>query len=79
MDLNMPGMSGLEATRRMKALDPGVRVIVVSLYDGPEFRTAAMNAGAEDLVAKQDFAVLIAPLLGSAPGAPPRIPRRSGD
>ena len=81
MDLNMPGMSGLETTRRMKALDPGVRVIVVSLHDGPEFRTAALNAGAENLVAKQDFAERITPLIDRATGAPPRAraPDPAGD
>ena len=76
MDLNMPGMSGLEATRRMKALDPDVRVIMVSLHDGPEFRTAAINAGAEDFVAKQDFAALITPLLGHASRTDKRAPDR---
>jgi DNA-binding NarL/FixJ family response regulator len=81
MDLNMPGMSGLEATRRMKALDPRVRVIVVSLHDGPEFRVAAIDAGAENLVAKQDFAVQITPLLAAASRARPlgRAPDRAGD
>ena len=62
MDLNMPGMNGLETIRRIKALDPAIRVIVVSLHDAVEFRTAAARAGAEDFVNKQDFAAKI-PLL----------------
>jgi len=74
MDLNMPGMSGLEATRRIKALDPGVRVIVVSLHDAPEFRAAAMHAGAENLVAKQDFAEKIMQVIAQ-PALRARAPR----
>jgi len=65
MDLNMHGMNGLEATRRIKALDPGIRVIVVSLDDTEEFRTAASHAGAENFVAKQDFATQLPPLLNA--------------
>ena len=63
MDLNMPGMNGLEATRRIKALDPAIRVVVVSLWDTPEFQAAAARAGAESFVAKQDFAAKIPPML----------------
>ena len=50
----------------MKALDPELRVVVVSLYDTPEFRAAAASAGAEDFVAKQEFAAKIMPLLNIA-------------
>jgi DNA-binding NarL/FixJ family response regulator len=66
MDLNMPGMNGLEATRRIKALDPAIRVVVVSLWDAPEFQAAAARAGAESFVAKQDFTAKIPPMLGRA-------------
>ena len=66
MDLNLPGMNGLEATRRIKALDPAIRVVVVSLWDAPEFQFAAARAGAESLVAKQDFAAKIPSMLSGA-------------
>lgn len=71
MDLNMRGMNGFEATQRIKALAPDIRVIIVSLHDAAEFRTAAVRAGAENLVAKQDFAALLPALLkiNSAPTA----------
>lgn len=63
MDLNMPGMNGFEATQRIKALAPDIRVIIVSLHDVAEFRTAAVRAGAENFVAKQDFAAILPALL----------------
>jgi DNA-binding NarL/FixJ family response regulator len=82
MDFSMPGMNGFEATRRIKALDPRIRVIVVSLHDAEEFRTAAASAGAESFVAKRDFAAGLRSLLkadgtdtiaaaGSGPGSEP--------
>jgi DNA-binding NarL/FixJ family response regulator len=65
IDLNMPRMNGFETTRRIKALAPGIRVIVVSLHDGVEFRTAAAHAGAESFVAKQEFAARVPDLLAT--------------
>ena len=63
MDLNIPGMNGLEVTRCIKALAPDIRVIIVSLHDMADFRAAAERAGAEHFVAKQDFAAVLPPLL----------------
>ena len=70
MDLNLPRMNGFEATQRIKALDPGIRVIVVSLHDAEEFRIAAQRAGAEDFVTKQEFAAKLPSLLkAGGPGS----------
>jgi two-component system response regulator NreC len=63
VDVNMPGMNGFEATQRIKALAPDIRVIMVSLHDVAELRTAAVRAGAENFVAKQDFAATLPALL----------------
>lgn len=46
MDLNMPDLGGVEATRRIVARDPGVRVLVLTMFDDDESVFAAMRAGA---------------------------------
>ncbi|MBW4721110.1 response regulator [Saccharothrix obliqua] len=46
MDLNMPDLSGVEATRRIVARDPAVRVLVLTMFDDDDSVFAAMRAGA---------------------------------
>lgn len=52
MDINMPGMGGLEATRRLLRIDPRFRIIVVTVHvDGP-FPARMLEAGVAGYVAK---------------------------
>jgi len=46
MDIQMPRMNGLEATRRIVHELPGPRIILVTLHDMPELKDAALKAGA---------------------------------
>jgi DNA-binding NarL/FixJ family response regulator len=52
MDLAMPGMDGLEATRRIKAEHPGVGVVIITIHDGEETRERAAEAGVDAFLAK---------------------------
>ena len=52
MDIRMPGMDGLEATRRIKAREGAPVVIMLTLEDGAVVRAMAEGAGADDFVAK---------------------------
>jgi PAS domain S-box-containing protein len=52
MDVNMPGMNGIEATRQIKAEMPEVRIIAFSLHREPDMAQAMRDAGAEDFVPK---------------------------
>jgi len=52
MDITMPVMDGLEATRRISAEVPGVRVIGVSLHESSDMARAMQEAGAVGFLSK---------------------------
>ena len=63
MDLAMPGMSGLEATRRIKAQAGAPRVVILTLYNNHGYRAAARSAGADGFVSKSEFGENLLPLI----------------
>jgi DNA-binding NarL/FixJ family response regulator len=52
MDLKMPGMTGIEATRRIRAQQPGTKVLVLTTYDDDEWIFDAIRAGASGYLLK---------------------------
>jgi DNA-binding NarL/FixJ family response regulator len=52
MDLSMPVMGGIEATRQIRQLSPATKVIVVSLHDSQQAVQQAKSAGASAYVVK---------------------------
>ena len=52
MDLQLPGISGLEAIKRIHAEDPKARVIVLTMYEGDEDIYRALKAGATTYLLK---------------------------
>ncbi len=53
MDLEMPRMNGIEATRRLKALAPGLKVVVVTVFEDPDAIVEAICAGADGYLLKK--------------------------
>lgn len=53
IDINMPGMGGLEIIRRIKARDPRTRILVFSMHDGDTLVMRALEAGATGYLSKQ--------------------------
>jgi DNA-binding NtrC family response regulator len=52
LDFNLPGMNGLEALARIRAFDPGIRVLMLTGHGSVEMAVEAMKAGAFDFVTK---------------------------
>jgi DNA-binding NarL/FixJ family response regulator len=52
LDLNLPGIGGLEVIARMKIADPGARVLVLSMHNDQVHVTRALQAGAAGYVSK---------------------------
>ena len=65
MDLAMPGMNGLEATRQIKAQPAAPCVVIMTLYDVAEYRAAARAALADGFIAKSSIRSQLLPLLAS--------------
>jgi DNA-binding NarL/FixJ family response regulator len=56
MDIAMPGMNGLEATRAIRDRIPDTRVIILSMHSNPEYVYRALRAGASAFVVKRSAA-----------------------
>jgi two-component system, NarL family, invasion response regulator UvrY len=52
LDLNLPGLGGLEVVGRLKAADPEARILVLSMHDDETHVTRALQAGAMGYVTK---------------------------
>jgi DNA-binding NarL/FixJ family response regulator len=58
IDLNLPGLSGLELCRRILRRDAEARVMIFSMNDDPVFAARAIEAGAKGYIAKNDDPLL---------------------
>ena len=76
MDISLPGASGIEATRRMLALDNRARVLIFSMHAQPAFARQALEAGAIGFLTKDtEPEALVQAVLGAAQGRRTLSPR----
>jgi DNA-binding NarL/FixJ family response regulator len=69
MDLKMPGMNGIQATRQLRALYPEIKVLVLTTYDADEWVFDAIRSGASGYLLKNTApAALLAAVKGTAEG-----------
>jgi DNA-binding NarL/FixJ family response regulator len=52
MDIKMPGLNGIEATRRILAAGPGIKILIVSMFEDDDSVFAALRAGARGYILK---------------------------
>src|SRR5882672_11274897 len=53
MDINLPGMNGVECVRRLKQLAPGTQVVMLTVYEDTENIFNALAAGASGYLLKR--------------------------
>ncbi len=54
MDISMPNLRGLEATREIKAINSEVKVLILTMHKDREYLYHALTAGAEGYLLKED-------------------------
>ena len=54
VDITMPNISGIEVTKRIKALYPEVKVLILTMHKGKELLEHAIAAGADGYLLKED-------------------------
>ena len=59
LDMRMPGLGGIAAIKRLRAAQPGVKILVLSMYDDQRYRKAALDAGAHGYVSKRSGAATL--------------------
>lgn len=68
MDIAMPGINGLEATRQIKAEHPETKVIVLTVHDEKAYREAANANGADAFLTKKTLLTKLLPTVKMAVG-----------
>jgi DNA-binding NarL/FixJ family response regulator len=80
MDIRMPNTDGIEATRRIVAEDPGVRVLALTTFDLDEYAFGAIRAGASGFLLKDvrpgELATAIRAVATGDAVVSPRVTRR---
>ncbi len=56
MDITMPGMNGLEATRQIKSLRPNTKVLILSMHESNQYISQFLRSGASGYVLKDSAA-----------------------
>ena len=54
MDISMPELNGIEATRAIRKKQPGVKIVLLTLHDSSELLRIAFRAGARGYLLKTD-------------------------
>jgi DNA-binding NarL/FixJ family response regulator len=81
LDITMPRLRGIEATRRIKSVHPQIKVLILTVHKEKEYLNAALSAGAEGYVLKDSADVELLPAISAVRNGDTYISRffQSGD
>jgi DNA-binding NarL/FixJ family response regulator len=54
LDISMPNLGGIEATRKIKANYPGIKVLILTMHNSEEYLRCALSAGADGYLLKEE-------------------------
>jgi DNA-binding NarL/FixJ family response regulator len=74
VDLSMPDMTGIEMARQIKTCQEPPRVIVMTIHDEPEYRSAVARSTADGFILKTAFPTEIRPLITTLFDIPESVP-----
>ncbi len=63
MDISMPCLNGLEATRRIKMEQPNTKVIILTNHDEEAYRKAAAESNADSFLCKKTLRTTLLPMI----------------
>jgi two-component system, NarL family, invasion response regulator UvrY len=63
MDIGLPGMKGIEATRMIKTIVPETKVVMLTIHEDPRYEADALAAGANGYVSKRKIHSELIPVL----------------
>ena len=66
MDVRMPRLNGVDATRQLKAEMPELKIIILTVFALEEYRQAALAAGANGYLVKKSLLEALVPAIRSA-------------
>jgi DNA-binding NarL/FixJ family response regulator len=76
MDINLPGMSGIEATREIKRMKPGIRILMLTVYEDNKALFDSLKAGACGYLLKRTATdKIVAAIREAREGGMPFTPR----
>jgi len=59
LDLQMPGMNGLDAAKEIRSRSPSTPILMVTMHDSPQFEQEARKAGIRGICPKTDIQCLV--------------------
>lgn len=71
MDISMPGIDGLEATRRIKAERPTTKIVILTIFTEEAYRKAASESGADAFLVKNTLTRELLPTIRRVLGGDP--------